>query len=84
MQQLHAFPQPAEIASEPIELTNANNRDAVNPGLWDNNDIPQNDALPLEYKLNKWRASRQVDVNYFINNTFVQGEAGILGAGLKK
>jgi hypothetical protein len=30
----------------------------------------ETDALPLEYKLNKWRAGGQVDPLYFVNNTF--------------
>jgi hypothetical protein len=52
--------------------------------LWDRNNIPQNDALPLEYKLNEWRACRQVNPDHFINNTFAQSEGGIFGAGLQK
>ena len=43
-----------------------------------------NDALPLEYKLNKLRARRQVDASYFVNDALFQGEGCVLGLGFQK
>ena len=46
--------------------------------------IMENDALPLEYKLNEGRARRQVDVNYFANDALRQGEGRVFCLSLEE
>ena len=46
--------------------------------------MSENDALPLEYKLNWGRARRQVDAGNFMNHPLVEPEDSVLGLRLEK
>ena len=46
--------------------------------------MSDNDALPLEYKLNWGRARRQVDAGNFMNHPLVEPKDSVLGLRLEK
>ena len=46
--------------------------------------MSENDALPLEYKLNWGRARRQVDAGNFMNHPLVEPEDSVLGLRLSR
>lgn len=44
----------------------------------------ENDALPLEYKLNQGRAGRQANASDFVNNALGESKSGVLGLSLEE